>query len=62
VKEYADRFWRSTAGEPPEHCQSGVRRSNCNLARIEEMCPGRNGVFGSVSLPLFDAGLVRSFT
>ena len=37
--------------------QPRVRRSNCNFARMDQASPGRNGVFGPVSLPLFHAGL-----
>ena len=36
--------------------KSRGRRSNCNLARIDHTCPGRNGGFGPVSLPSFHAG------
>jgi len=36
--------------------RSRVRRSSCNLARIDHTCPRRNGGFGPVSLPLFQAG------
>jgi hypothetical protein len=36
---------------------SRMRRSSCNLARIDHTCPGRNGGFGPVSLPLFHAAL-----
>jgi hypothetical protein len=37
--------------------KSRVRRSSCNLARIDYTCLGCNGGFGPVSLPLFHAGL-----
>jgi len=36
--------------------KSRVRRSSSNLARMDHTCPGRNGGFGPVSLPLFHAG------
>jgi len=36
--------------------RSRMRRSSCNLARIDHTRLGRNGGFGPVSLPLFQAG------
>jgi len=35
--------------------KSRVRLSSCNFARIDQMCPGRNGGLAPVSLPLFHA-------
>ena len=36
--------------------RSRVRRSNCNMARMDHTCAGRNGGFGPASLPLFQTG------